>query len=134
MTPPAVTSAIALAMMPSWYTGSLKYEMSSTMTLAPAAARARIWFAKSTSPLKAEATRIEAPGARSWTACAMARPSSLPPVLALSSSDWTTTGVVRPHGLPAPGSSPLATSVAAPPRRSYESDSTPILMPVPSTP
>ena len=38
-----------------------------------------------------------------------------------------------PHGLPAPGSSPLATSVFAPPRKLYESDRTPTVMSRPVT-
>ena len=61
----------------------------------------------------------------------MARPSSEPP-LGISSN--TLTGVVFPNGFPVPGRSPLATSPPAPPRLSKLSDSTPTVIPLPSTP
>ena len=67
-------------------------------------------LANAVSPVNAVAKEICAAGARSWTICAIARPSSAPPVPGSAS---TATGVVRPrpgHGLPAPGMSPDAMS------------------------
>ena len=107
--------------------------MSSPMTSAPLLASAWMLFAKLASPRNAVANASEAPGAMSWTICSIARPSS-----AWFGSSWSTcTGVVRPHGLPGPGRSPVVTSpaacVAAPPLVSNESESIPTLTPVPST-
>ena len=86
-------------------------------------------------PLKAEAKESCAPGARSWTICSIARPSSVLPVVARL-GEITLTGVRNPHGLPTPGRSPDATSllawVTAVAFWSYESDKMPTLTPVPS--
>ncbi len=93
-------------------------------------------------PLKAEAKRRSAPGARSWTICAMARPSSLETDFDLFSSR-TSTGVAWPHSLPLPGKSALFTSSsacvatgplpsAASVAWSKESERTPTVMPAPT--
>src|SRR6476469_3645550 len=136
-TPAPLAALAALAIGPFWKNGSLKYETSSTMTSAWLTVRSVvIWFAKSRSPLKAVANARCAPGARSCTSCAMARPSSAWPPPA--KSDCTTTGAVRPHGFPTPGRSPVAMSVdacvGAPTALSNESERTPTVSPDPSTP
>src|ERR1700733_4364850 len=105
------------------------------MTLAPAAASALMLAAKASSPVKAVAKSSAAPGARSWTICAIPRPSSAP---AASESSRTSTGAVDPQGLPGPGRSPLGTSPAAggaaEASRSKESERIPTVTPLPSTP
>ena len=93
-------------------------------------------LAKAVSPLKAVAKTILAPGARSWTIWAIARPSSV--VSVAKESSRTLNGSVKPQGLPAPGRSPLAMSVAARVAAvgsvSKESERMPTVTPLPSTP
>ena len=85
----------------------------------------------------AVANEIAAPGARSWTICAIPRPSSAASVLTNESST-TSTGVPLPQGLPGPGRSPLSTSwaasVGASVQLSNESERIPTFSPLPSTP
>ena len=131
-TPAPTTSLTAFEIGPSWYIGSSKKVTSSTITLEPAARRARMLSAIASALVPEVANASPAPGARSWTSWAIARPSSLPSGRSAS----TSTAVPRPHGLPGPGRSPERTSwaawVAAPEEVSKESETTPTLVPRPS--
>src|SRR3954454_10732315 len=92
----------------------------------------RMLSAKETEPTDAVAKPRRAPGAMSWTICAMPRPSSV--LLPAPGSSTTTTGWRLPFGLPGPGKSPVLTSTAgviADVDLPNESDITPTVTPAP---
>ena len=82
-----------------------------------------MFAAKLATPAKAVAKARSALGATSWTIWSIARPSSVPEPHP-GSSRRTVTG----------DKSPVATSVAAPPRQLKLSDNTPTVTPAPVTP